>query len=315
MKDENKKYFIKDFALENVTDDFFGHWDFSQNVVNILKTQSPPYNIAILGKWGLGKSSLVNFVEESIKDDSRFEYISINAWKYEKEAFRKVFLKRTWERLGGKEESKLSLLKEALNAIKITEKNEANNKKLKFRQKIWKYIKPILILFAQGLAVFTLITILSLIYRLVGFWFTNGFSINAIAFGSTQSDKIFSVYDEVIQSFNGSNALWAGIVPLLIALIKDFIQAYNGKTTKSYNLINPAKTTDDYENLLLEQLHSDENKEKIIVTLIDDLDRLNTEKIVDALDAIKSFSDINQCVFIVPFDEEKIIEALEESKK
>ena len=63
----NEKYFIKDTALENTDNDFFGHMDFAQNIINILNTQEPPFNVAVLGKWGLGKSSLINFVESHLK--------------------------------------------------------------------------------------------------------------------------------------------------------------------------------------------------------------------------------------------------------
>lgn len=311
------KFFIRDFALENASEDYFGHNDFARNVTNILETQSSPYNIAIIGKWGLGKSSLVNFVEQSICEKKDFEFISINAWKYEKEAFRKVFLKKTWEKLGGKEETVAQRLKRALNNYELTEENipVPKDKTASVLSRIGKLIKPFIFFIIKILVVFLIVTILSIGYRFVGYLVTSGFNLSNISLATAQVDGAFSIYDQLVLSFSGANALWAAVIPFAIVLVQQFLGSYSQKTTKSYNILNPAKTTDDYENLLIEQLSKKENKNKTIVTLIDDLDRLNTEKVVDALDAIKSFSDIAQCVFIVPFDEDKIIEALEESKK
>ena len=48
--------------------------------------------------------------------------------------------------------------------------------------------------------------------------------------------------------------------------------------------------------------------------VVDDLDRLSAEKIVEALDALKIFMEYKEFVFIVPFDDEILKNALDKNK-
>lgn len=98
-----KKYFIKDASLHSVDKDKFNYADISKVLNKIIETNEPPYNVAIIGKWGLGKSSLINLVTDVYKNKKN-EYLiqEINAWKYEKESLGKVFLKQLWQGISGK---------------------------------------------------------------------------------------------------------------------------------------------------------------------------------------------------------------------
>ena len=58
-----EKYFLTDSELENVNGDFFNTNDLKKNIFKILENNKTPYNIAVIGKWGLGKSSLINMVK------------------------------------------------------------------------------------------------------------------------------------------------------------------------------------------------------------------------------------------------------------
>jgi len=309
MKD--KRFFIKDSALVSTSSDFFAHEDFAQNIINILNTQTPPFSIAVIGKWGLGKSSLINFVEAHFKKiDTRYEFILINAWKYEKEALRKVFLKKIWEKLGGSEEGWLTTLIDALNNIVIAKKTK--NKKRTVKERIKDFLSPIGKFLLTTLGFFALLVLITILWRFIGHGLTEGWAMPT--FGSANGNtSVFSIYDATVKLFF-SDTLIAVLISIGSTLILQFLNSYKKKVTENYNLVNPAKTTDDYESLLLEQLDKGENSEKIIVAIVDDLDRLAPEDIVEALDAIKSFSDIERCIFIVPFDEKKISEAVKESK-
>ena len=93
----SKKYFLRDEELHSVDEDFFRHRDVADNISRILDNNNPPYNIAVIGKWGLGKSSLINLVKERLKNDEKNIVVDINAWKYEKEVLGKVFLRKVLE--------------------------------------------------------------------------------------------------------------------------------------------------------------------------------------------------------------------------
>ena len=57
-----------------------------------------------------------------------------------------------------------------------------------------------------------------------------------------------------------------------------------------------------------------EQKDLKIITVIDDLDRLSINKIVEALDALKAFVGFPGCIFVVPFDDEIIKQALDKRR-
>ena len=89
---KSKKYFVKDESLHGVDNDMFNYADISKILDDIVETNTPPFNVAVIGKWGLGKSSLINLVTDRYKKNPKNYLVQeINAWKYEKESLRKVF--------------------------------------------------------------------------------------------------------------------------------------------------------------------------------------------------------------------------------
>ena len=64
QQNKTKNYFIKDVSLDGVAGDIFKYADMSKILCKIMGTNTPPYTIAIIGKRGLGKSSLVYFVTD-----------------------------------------------------------------------------------------------------------------------------------------------------------------------------------------------------------------------------------------------------------
>ncbi|MGR5952574.1 P-loop NTPase fold protein [Bacillus paranthracis] len=89
------------------------------------------------------------------------------------------------------------------------------------------------------------------------------------------------------------------------------------RKTANVQLVKPVETADEYEELFKEEIEKYKKKnsrfQKLIV-IVDDLDRLSPRKVVDALDAIKAFVDVDECIFIVACDENILIQALEKEK-
>ena len=115
---EHKKYFIKDESLHNIDNDMFNYADISKVLNDVVDTNDPPYNVAIIGKWGLGKSSLINLVTEKCKKKPQdFLVQEINAWKYEKESLRKVFLKQLWQGLSNRKIQSFEIVRREISNI------------------------------------------------------------------------------------------------------------------------------------------------------------------------------------------------------
>ncbi|WP_416044959.1 P-loop NTPase fold protein (plasmid) [Clostridium tyrobutyricum] len=270
------KYFLKDSELQKEDLDAFHHKDISKNIINIIETQKAPYNIAIVGKWGLGKSSLIGFVTKYFKGDSNYVITQINAWKYEKEALRRVFLRQVLIGLGYKDKS---ILEKFLEEIKSFT-GEANKEKGKIKSYFIEWIPLILV---------------AILIYIIGVLFVG---IGKGIFGSTSTWQ--ELKKILLEGFKTSI-----YIPIFVVLVQRYIRVSSGKF--NFKLIPPVVSTDEYEDKLKLILNK---KNKTVITVIDDLDRLTPEKIVEALDAIKAFVNYNNCIFIVPFDDSILKNAL-----
>lgn len=124
---ENKRYFVKDEALRNTDNDMFSYGDMAEVFKKIIDTTKPPYNVAVIGKWGLGKSSLIRLVTEECKKKGE-EYLvqEINAWKYERESLRKVFLKQLWQELSEQKIKSFEIIRKEYERIIYDDFDELN---------------------------------------------------------------------------------------------------------------------------------------------------------------------------------------------
>lgn len=309
---KKRKYFIKDTSVNEIDDDLFNYADISKVLECILESNDPPYNIAVIGKWGLGKSSLINLVKNKLSGDSTYLIQEINAWKYEKESLRRVFLKQLWQGISGE---KLKSFQEIQRIFSDLINNEISQEKppvkppvkpkwyIPLKNGLWKlgrnlrkYCLP-----ALGIVLFTIIAFI--FYKLI-----QAHTENVVI------DALF--WWKVVLSYCKNIGVTL-LLPVLIALLTALHNEYRKKEPKSFELKFPLETADDYE-LFLESAITDklkDNSDLKIVTIIDDLDRLSLDKIVEALDSIKAFVNLSNCVFIVPFDDEIIKSALEKRRE
>ena len=127
MKEEHKKYFIKDVAIDNIDKDVFNHKDIAENIINVIETEETPFNLAIIGKWGIGKSSVIEIVRGKLKDPKKYKFHEINAWKYEKEALRRALTKQLFISLDRNEQTKAVNDLEQKSSIIMQEREEKNS--------------------------------------------------------------------------------------------------------------------------------------------------------------------------------------------
>lgn len=293
-KEKTKKYFVKDESLHGVDDDKFNYADIAQVLDEVISTNNPPYNIAIIGKWGLGKSSLINLVTEKYKKDQKHYHVQeINAWKYEKESLRKVFLKQLWQGVSQRRIQSFETVRKEVMDI-INAEIPVDEQKVKTTtKKFWTTLFGIFI-----------VTILAFIFYKCIQTYQTGASICSVLFWI----DVFLRYCKNIGTIL--------IGPALVALFKLMFDEYNARQTKKIELNFPIETTDDYEIFLETKIKDQlkENPDLKIITVIDDLDRLSVDKIVEALDALKAFVGFERCIFIVPFDDEIIKRALDKRR-
>lgn len=308
---DDKKYYLKDNALTTVDDDFFRHQDVTNNIIKILETTNPPYNIAVIGKWGLGKSSLINMVSKYLESNpTRYMKIEINAWKYEKEVLAKVFLRQVKQGLFPKEQKQTTLdqFKEiALDIIKEVKTAFSHPiisaKKLfsKERRPFSKYVKIAVLYVLGSLMLYSL-------YKLIDFGLVSGWP-----------ESIGNGIGLIVTGYaKNMGEIVCG--PLLLVLLTRIYEEI--KSSKNdFELKVPAIGVEDYEIYLereisrkLQTLPEDDRDNFKIVIVLDDLDRLSVPKMVEALDAIKMFINFKNCIFIVPFDDAILKNAIEKKR-
>lgn len=294
-----RNYFVKDEALNTIDNDEFGHGDLANNIRMMIDNTSAPFNIAIIGKWGMGKSSLINMVKRPLKDNPQ-EYIvaEINAWKYQKEEFGRAFFKQLLQEVTGKnittQERFEQVLHQCVNETVKTNRSAGDKTSVGICKKIIDFLlKNIVDIFLLLLVSFASV----MLYK-------------GIALGLSLDD--IKELLKVSYLCYCKNVVVVLFVPLLVWMGKLYMDQVVAKENVKMNVDVPLETRDDYETYLRAALYKKGNKK--IITIIDDLDRLSSDKIVEALDALKIFMDLPDCIFIVPFDDAILKKALTEKR-
>lgn len=287
LKKNNKNnFYVMDHCIKNSENDQFGHTEIADNIVNLINNDKyiPPYNIALIGRWGLGKSSILKIVKEKLSNINNIKTIEINAWKYERESLKNEYLKKIYEEVSGEKVSFIQQLEIILDKIFRNDKQKNKSKKEIFVD-LWKKTWPILLASA----------ILSAIWQ-----FANYIS-NGSSFGELLKNNLWYLLCKYL-NFYFEKILFTLCIPTLVALIPNLLSKESNIYPLQINYDN------DYETLLKNIIQKKKNYKFIII--IDDLDRLSTKKMVEALDTLKILMEIDRCIFIVPFDDSILKNAL-----
>src|ERR1700733_14579204 len=98
--DEYKNIYLIDKVAE---EDKFDHKDFAEvlgHIIrdNTLEKDNTPFNVGIFGKWGVGKSTVINLfksIVETWKKDrisKQYKFIEFKVWKFSADALKKKFI-------------------------------------------------------------------------------------------------------------------------------------------------------------------------------------------------------------------------------
>jgi hypothetical protein len=273
-----KKLFLTDQALQNAENDEFGHGDYAELLEKIVYDQPTPFNIGIFGKWGVGKSTIVNLLKERLKGDiakNKIKFLEIRVWKYDEDSLRRKFIVKIAEGLGlpiddiyhdvyyDKEyESALVNIRDIISTI-------LNRKSIA----LWSLIISFLLW-----VTFRLINIIGIENQL----------LNSI---SIKVEQFITI------------PLFVSIFMWIVSIIKE---------AKIKFKIGKYDSQEQFENKFIELVKKDKSK-KII--FIDDLDRCSKEKVVKVIETIKTFLDVESCIFIIACDDEIIKKAINKTQE
>lgn len=78
----------------------FGHIDIADALRKIVLTCPLPFTIGLFGKWGSGKTTIVNILRKKLQND-KVAIVNFDVWKHEGDPLRRAFLKELVKQLKG----------------------------------------------------------------------------------------------------------------------------------------------------------------------------------------------------------------------
>jgi KAP family P-loop domain len=290
---------IADRELESNEHDAFGHKHFSELLERIVidPATTPPYSIGLLGGWGVGKSSIKALTENLLKEynnhqpSQRVHCVTFNAWRFGGENLKRALLREVFIDLGGT----VDVIDNKLHQTTVGN-SPAPKPKKEQRLELQELVHKILVgavIYLIFLAFLRVFTNFSAYYA----WYTQQ-QLDGIAAGMTLA-----------------------ISTALGAWLLNFEKLYISPITQVWQIEPPRSSAEQFEHMLLNQLGEFKRRNPPftrIAVFVDDLDRLSSDEMIAALEAIRSFLELPRSklpknlgvIFIVSCDEQRISEAL-----
>jgi hypothetical protein len=99
--DDEGLYFLRDDPADITEDGEFGHHQYVQTIAETVREVDPPWQIALYGRWGTGKSSILDAVEDELDTErDANEFVKFDAWKHAEDSIRTEFLLTLNRKLG-----------------------------------------------------------------------------------------------------------------------------------------------------------------------------------------------------------------------
>jgi len=259
---ESRPVFLTDRPIDSSKDDEFNYAVFVDQLEKIVENCETPANIGLFGKWGVGKTSILNLLEERIQNrrelKESFDYVRIDAWKLFKESLRQQLLLELNRYYGAFEEEDIE---DILFNIKEVP--------LEIPEKIWETVIDTL--------------------RLFPLFFLASVPILAVAY------FLQLPYSTTVELL---------LIPLFLQVVEKLITAA-GEVKKSATKIVPKiEYAHQFENLFRKIIKKRGNKSLLLA--VDNLDRCESEIVVDFLGTIKTFLEVPGCIYLLACDDEAL---------
>ena len=275
-----------DTPITSLAEDKFGREQFIQNLATALIPQqemkSKSKVLALIGSWGVGKTSVINIVCERLtRTSENLHIIHFNPWQYiKKDDLIKPFLEEIF--LGcSKEKIKLFCL----------------------RRKISKYYKNFDFSSVKGY----LLDLIAALGTLIAFFFSlkqNPETVNAICI------PVISL-SNFINNVIGIQTILYLIPTIIFALLFIFslvrlIHTWLNNDIKSKKISQADQKEDISKYIRKKEIH--------FLIIIDDIDRLTPEEILQVFRIIRTNADFANTTYLLSFDKSAVINNLNSIK-
>ncbi len=284
LKDPQEYEFLRDQPLqteEELNTMEFGHKEIAKTLVKIISRCPTPFTVGLFGKWGSGKSTIAYSLKKDLQP-KKIPVVIFDVWKHEGDALRRTFLKEMCNQLESYGEDYFEDYK--LNDRLEHSVSKTSDGKFKIN---WNKIREISKIWIFGGITLILVLVASSIKYGVFNQFLYGFSIL------------------IAISLGGSFITW---------LLQNATQFLTAETTTygTDKFKDPYKFEDEFSNIIKKL------KNKRILIVFDNMDRVAHDKAINVLTTIKTFlepKDIEitdkEAVFLIPCDSEAIKKHIE----
>jgi hypothetical protein len=263
--------YIDDRALDGRTDDRFHLGALADELADLVASQRTPLNVAVFGPWGSGKSSLARLLGGAL--DERYKsikFVPIDAWKYPEDPFRRQFIMESVRLLGLKEEKYRKKLYDT-----------TTHSELKMP---WQALRllALVLLSLLGVCLITLLAAAAL--------------VGLVAAAVTTWNHFLGGFTGFLKSVAPAAVVVASVLTALFAVA--------GKLFVSDVSQSRVASAEHFEGVFREVVRDATGRsgEDRIVFFIDELDRCAARDVVAVLEGIRTFLDVDKCVFIVAAD-------------
>lgn len=268
-----KKLFLLDEPIEELTEDAFGHTAFVSTLYKCIKGSEHKMNIGLFGKWGVGKTSILKLLFKHIKgSDEYIKTFLFDAWRYlHGNLCQELVLQLNKEFQVLKQDE----LEKEMYCAQEEESPSTDRTILEKLLDIWRQFR-----------ISISVTILLLILF-----------ISLCSFGLIPAN--------VCQSW-----LFIVFLPLIADLIIKMNSAASrtAKISKLPAKFDPSRIESKFTQIV-DKIISPKKATKLVIA-IDNLDRCSSENAIEMLEAIKAFLEHDKCIYLVSCNDEALIQNL-----
>lgn len=261
---------IDDRALDSREGDAFRLSDIADELVGLARNAPTPATIALYASWGSGKSSLGQILQGEFTDDESVAYARFNALKYAETPLRRHFLSQLAPALGFDDH------KYGRDLYRTEKSTDFKLSREGLARLIWTVAGG-----TVGLIAFVVVCALGIAALEKGsYWHNVGLTLRSSASGAILS---------------------AALLAALLALLSQSLSV--DTTTEA------PSSSEEFEKLfreLVADIFKRKKKCRRIVIFIDELDRCSPHQVVAVLETLRSFLEVEGCVFIVAADQQAL---------
>jgi hypothetical protein len=268
---QKKIIFLSDEPITSASEDKLNLSSYVDTIQRILLTSKTPLNIGLFGRWGVGKTSILNLLKERVTNSSllraKFDFFYLDAWKLSKESLRQQLLMELNSHFGKKAFTEEEIEDKLYNIREVEVEEEIGEKFVKrLRDALWQ----------SRLYISLFVMILIVGYFLKPY------------IGITNFQLILSSI----------------LIPMFFIIVEKLDSATQAIKRSVKRVIPRIEYPHQFERMFKRILKERGNKTLIIA--IDNLDRCEGEVVVEMLGTIKNFMNVPGCVFVLACDDEAI---------